>query len=128
MNTGLKVYGTLNIDAIVYDMFGELASGVLAWPEGRPEDTTYILGNGELIMTGISPDDIIVFKYFDRIIAKIPASQIGSTVEVDKTIPLDVVPISNKPKNNLWLKILGFGATTAIAFSLFSEDSQKVNL
>lgn len=119
----------LNIHATVYDMFGSPASGVFAWPEGRPQDQTYIISNGELIMTGVNYNDIIVFKYFDKIIAKVPANQIGTSVEIDTTVEFDEVVITNKPKkSNLLLKILGAVGVLGLGYAVLSDDSQKVDL
>lgn len=120
----------ISISAIVYDMFGDTASGVFAWPKGRPQDQTYIISNGELIMSNLNEDDIIVFSYFGKTIAEIPANQIGPEIEIDKTIALDTVEISNtKPqKSNLFLKLFGFASALGIGYVVFSDNPQKVNL
>jgi hypothetical protein len=117
----------MTVDAIVYNIEGNIISGVYAWPKGRPEDQTFVIGNGELIMSGLSPDDIIVFSFQNNII-EIPANQISTEIYLDFTEQLDEVHLTNKPKSNLgaWAFVTVFASMAIYAFS--PDDTQKVSM
>jgi hypothetical protein len=120
---------TINIDAIVFDTTGETAFEVVAWPETRPEEQVGILANGELLMTNVFADDIIVFRFKTRIIDKIPANQIGNTLIIAKTHNLDpVLVVADESKINIAFKILGLLGIVGLGYVMFSDESKKVSL
>jgi len=122
----------LYIDAIVYNNEGNILSGVYAWPEGSPENQTYIIGNGELLMANVPSDSNIVFSFQGKQV-KIPALQIGSKVYLEFTNDLGEVVINATPSNpntskanyGLFGVFLGLGLVAGYALI---NKSQKVNI
>lgn len=121
----------MTIDTILYDLEGNLLSGVYAWPKARPQSQyqSFVIGNGELVMSGLLPDDIIVFSFQDKRI-ELPVSQIGPEIYLDFTTELNETDLGvvNK-KNNGYIVVLGFlGLGLISAYVLSSNNTQKVRI
>lgn len=102
----------ITINATVYDADGNLAHGVIAWPEGRYEDRAGILSDGLLYMDNVDKDSNIIFSYFDDIIHEVPARDIGTSIVVHKEVALNTVYLNNdkeEPEKDNSLLYLGFG-------------------
>lgn len=119
----------MTIDTILYNLEGNIISGVYAWPKGRPEDQAFVIGNGELIMSNLQPNDIIVFSFQGNKI-EIPANQIDSELYLDFTDSLSTVDLGevNKSKSNLgvWLSLLAFGGL--VTWAVTDNNTQKVSM